>query len=404
MLFPHSAEELGGSGVMDQFRINWQLIALTVVAGQALLFALVLLIQNRGNRKANTCLALVVLLLVWHHADFIANTSFWYQSFPYLFTPHYVSWFLFGPLVYLYIRFVLEPEYKPNPGYYWAFLPALISFVNYFGLYALDKDSKVRMIKETVILNTPGGLHYFDPIIPRDVVFTAQTVFLAGFLVICFRLLRHAGRHPGKGRKDLASADLRWLGFVLISFTLAVVISNFYFQAIWLTPVISIGQSVYLYVAPLTVLLILLEVRAFLRPEVYAQDRKVRTAERKYRKSLLSEQEEKVIISRLKKYMEHQKAYLDSELRIGSLSKQLDIPVNHLSQAINQQLQQNFFEFVNTYRVSEARQIIESPRTPKLNLLNIAIEAGFNNKTTFLNAFRKTFQMSPSEYKKSLQQ
>jgi len=276
--------------------------------------------------------------------------------------------------------------------------------VNYYGLYALDKVSKVRMIKESVILNTPGGLRYFDPVIPRDAVFAAQAVFLAGFLVICFRMLRRAGRQLDKDCNDGSAADLRWLGFVLISFTLAVVISNFYFQAIWLASIISIGRSVYLYVAPLTLLLILLEVRAFLRPEVYARDRVVRRAEKKYRNSPLSEQEEKDIISRLKKCMEQDKAYLDSELRIGSLSKQLDIPVNHLSQAINQQLQQNFFEFINSYRVTEARQIIESPSIPNLNLLNIALETGFNNKTTFLNAFRKSFQMTPSEYKKSLQQ
>jgi len=388
---------------MDQFRINGQLIALTVVAGQALLFAAVLFFQNRGNRKANTCLALMVLLLIWHHADFIANTSFWYQDFPYLFTPNYVSWFLFGPLIYLYIRYALEPGYRPKSVFYWTFLPALISFLNYFGLYALDKDTKVQMIRETVILNLPASRLYFEPLIPRDLIFAVQGIFLVTFLLVCFNLLWRAGRRQTSDRGGHAAVDLRWLRFVLISFTLAVVISNFYFQAIWLSAIISIGRSVYLYVAPLTLLLVLLEVRAFLRPEVYAQDRLHPQSTPKYRNSPLSDPEEKAIVARLKKYMEQNKAYLDGDLRIGRLSKQLGIPVNHLSQAINRQLQQNFFEFINSYRVNEARHILEDPEAPDLNLLNIALETGFNNKTTFLNAFRKSFRMSPSEYKKSLQ-
>jgi AraC-like DNA-binding protein len=107
---------------------------------------------------------------------------------------------------------------------------------------------------------------------------------------------------------------------------------------------------------------------------------------------------------KLKNFMLEHEPYLDEALRISSLSRQLDIPVNHLSQAINSQLQQNFFEFVNGYRVDTARRIIDRSDLSDLNLLDIAMESGFNNKTTFLNAFKKCLNMSPSAYKKSLQQ
>ncbi len=82
----------------------------------------------------------------------------------------------------------------------------------------------------------------------------------------------------------------------------------------------------------------------------------------------------------------------------------LDIPVNHLSQAINQHLGKSFTELVNEYRVLEAQKLLRQDVECEGNLLHVALEAGFNNKTSFLNAFKKNLQMSPSKYQKSLQQ
>jgi len=260
------------------------------------------------------------------------------------------------------------------------------------------------MIRDTVIHNSSSAVPYFSPFIPRDVVFVGQAVFLAIFLLLCFRLIHRAGREPHTAGYTSDHSRLRWLSFVLISFTASVLISNFYLRAIWMYSLVPIGRSVYLYVAPLTLLLVLLEVRAFLRPEVYTHERFAQKLVRKYRNSRLGELQEKAIIARLRSHMEQHKSYLDSELRISSLSEELNVPVNHLSQAINHQLQQNFFEFTNSYRVAEARRLMESPNAPDLNLLNIALETGFNNKTTFLNAFRKTLNMSPSGYRRLVKQ
>jgi AraC-like DNA-binding protein len=67
-----------------------------------------------------------------------------------------------------------------------------------------------------------------------------------------------------------------------------------------------------------------------------------------------------------------------------------------LSQVINQELDKNFYELINDYRISEAVRIIESK--PKKQVVDLIYECGFNNKVSFYKAFKKRMQMTPKEY------
>lgn len=390
---------------MEDFRLNWQLIGLLMVSGQALLFALILLLQRRGNRQANAVLSLLVLILLWHHLDFIINTSFWYQVFPYLYTPHYVSWFLLGPLVFLYIKYLLQPQYRMEVWVKLSFLPAAMAMVNYFGLYTMESGAKVEMIRQTVILNQSALGDFFEPVIQGSVVFTAQLLVFAIFLGAGIHALRQPRQSSSSPQQNEPDIRTRWLYFVLVTFAIAATVANFFMRAIWISPIQGLSDSIYLSIAPFTLFLVILETGAFLHPEVYtgvSVFSSLKGRVEKYTNSSLNEEEVAAIVARLKNFMVSERPFLDSELRINRLSKELDVPVNHLSQVINQELNKNFSEFVNSYRVEEARKIIAAQKHCKLNLLEVALEVGFNNKTSFLNAFKKNLQMSPSSYKKSL--
>lgn len=388
---------------MEEFRFNWQLIGLLLVSGQGLLFLVVLLLQRRSNRRANLVLASLVALLLWHHVDFIINTSFWYQVFPYLYTPNYLSWFLFGPLVYLYIKYLLEPDYQPGLLVKLSFLPAVISAANYFGLYTMDTTTKVELIKRTAILNETELSTFFEPAIHGSIIFTGQLLVLSAALASCVYELRRAASLKGIDRDRQLSWNLRWLYFVVAAFTVAAMISNFYFRAIWVAPVLTL-DTLYLYIAPLTVFLVILETRAFLQPETYTRLSAQEESVGKYLNSTLSDKELQQIVNRLQDHMAENSPYLQSDLRIAHLSRDLHIPVNHLSQAINQKLGKSFTELINQYRISEAQKILDADRSCEVNLLAVALEVGFNNKTSFLNAFKKNLEMSPSSYLRSLQQ
>ncbi|PQA92033.1 hypothetical protein B0A69_16575 [Chryseobacterium shigense] len=93
--------------------------------------------------------------------------------------------------------------------------------------------------------------------------------------------------------------------------------------------------------------------------------------------------------------------YLDEDLSLLKLSQQLEVSTHQLSQVINQNLNTNFYQLVNSYRVEEVKKKLKDPQFSKFSILGIAFESGFNSKSTFNKIFKEETGMTPSEYKKS---
>jgi AraC-like DNA-binding protein len=98
--------------------------------------------------------------------------------------------------------------------------------------------------------------------------------------------------------------------------------------------------------------------------------------------------------------MEHDKLFLDNELGLPGIAEKLGISIHDTSYLINEVTGSNFYNFVNKYRVEEAKNLLASASLEKLNILGIAFAAGFNSKTAFNTAFKKWTGVSPSEYAK----
>jgi len=102
----------------------------------------------------------------------------------------------------------------------------------------------------------------------------------------------------------------------------------------------------------------------------------------------------------LSNLMQEKKPYQDMELTLFSLSKQLKIHPNHLSQIINQHRNQNFFDYINEQRVNDVKDALLSDKYDNHSLLGVAHEFGFSSKASFNRAFKKFTGMTPSEFKK----
>lgn len=117
----------------------------------------------------------------------------------------------------------------------------------------------------------------------------------------------------------------------------------------------------------------------------------------KYKNSALSLSASEAIFSAVKVIMESEKIYRNSELKLSTLADQLGFSSNHISQVINERTNNNFSDFINSYRINEAKKLIlEAKEKPVF--IEIAYDVGFNNKTSFNNAFKKLTQQSPSEF------
>jgi AraC-like DNA-binding protein len=102
-------------------------------------------------------------------------------------------------------------------------------------------------------------------------------------------------------------------------------------------------------------------------------------------------------------YMDVNKPYRRSDLTLPELASELTMASHHLSQVINQHCQQNFFDFINTYRVKEIQQKLLTPQYGHLKIEEIAFESGFNSKSAFNAAFKKMTHLTPSQYRKARQ-
>lgn len=105
---------------------------------------------------------------------------------------------------------------------------------------------------------------------------------------------------------------------------------------------------------------------------------------------------------KLKNYMVEKKPFLNSSLTIQEVSGEIEIPVRELSLLINHQLGQHFYDFVNTYRIEHAMNILKDETKSKVTVLEILYEVGFNSKSSFNTAFKKHTGTTPTLYRKGL--
>jgi AraC-like DNA-binding protein len=116
----------------------------------------------------------------------------------------------------------------------------------------------------------------------------------------------------------------------------------------------------------------------------------------KYLKSGLTTADAKVLYEQLVDHVEGTQAFLEPDLSLGSLARDLGHSTNHVSQVINQFEERNFHDFINARRVEAACARLQDAQDA--NLLELAMDVGFNSKSSFNRAFRKFAGVTPSEY------
>ena len=101
---------------------------------------------------------------------------------------------------------------------------------------------------------------------------------------------------------------------------------------------------------------------------------------------------------RLQQLLETQKPYLAADLSLPVLAEQIGLSTHELSYVLNEGVGVNFFQFINAYRVEEAKRLLCSPQHQHLSIVGIAFEAGFSSKTTFNTTFKKVTGLTPSQF------
>lgn len=110
----------------------------------------------------------------------------------------------------------------------------------------------------------------------------------------------------------------------------------------------------------------------------------------------VNKQETDQLIGQLKAYMSAEKPYTDPNLKSAHVAQQLNLSTHELSRLINDHLDKTFTDFINEYRIEEAKLLIAE--NSRYTLEAIGNQCGFNSKSAFYKAFKKFQGTTPGKY------
>ncbi len=108
----------------------------------------------------------------------------------------------------------------------------------------------------------------------------------------------------------------------------------------------------------------------------------------------------KLLVSQLNLIMTNEKLFTEPDLKLSKVAKTLDISAHELSKLINDNMGKNFTDFINEYRIKEAKQLIQNNSLYTIEA--IGNQSGFNSKSAFYKAFKKFTNITPAKYKSQL--
>ena len=349
---------------------------------QGILVALLLFFKKSIQKHSNAIWGFFLILFsfyliicAWYWYDPQSNFS---QSLSDVFL---LPLSLFGPLFYCYVRsLVLKKPIGPSDWYH--LIPFVLVFANFSRFFFLPLETKIAVNENDKLLDYVW--------ISDHISYNILVILLLGYSVYT---LIHFKRHY---QQDDEMKN--WLVLITSCFIVFAVNWPLYYL-LYAVGILSmkadygIGFSMIFFIGMTTYF-------GFFHSSVFeGKALKKVFPILKYKNSGLSKQVMNDFKVRLQDEMEKNALYLDSELRLKDLASRLSISRHHASQIINESFGVSFYEYVNQFRIQEAKKLLEDMDSNDLNITDIAFKSGFNNRVSFYNTFRKHFGVTPSEYR-----
>ncbi len=121
-----------------------------------------------------------------------------------------------------------------------------------------------------------------------------------------------------------------------------------------------------------------------------------------YKNSSLTPEKRELYESLVLSYMTTEKPYINPDMTQSNLASQIGISSHHFSEVLYYKMEQNFYNFINSYRVLEAQKLMEKDENKDVKILAFAFDSGFKSKTSFNRAFKNHTGLTPSEYRNKL--
>ncbi len=365
--------------------LDW--VSLVILSGSAVGFFLALVLFNirRPPRLSHQLLGGFIAAYSLSNTGSFLSHSGLVVLHPHLFGLFMPAVMLVGPFLYLYVLSLTVPGFRLKRAHALHLLPFLITEALFLAFFYFRSAAS----KADFIAGNQAGLW---PVI-FEISLWARIPVLLGYLAISGLALRTYARTVRENFSALERVSLNWLKLLVAAYGVGFV------------AVISLAQAdvpdTILHIAE-TIIILVIGLRGMTQPEIFSRDLTSSGVARppvKYERSALTAEQAERAERLLLAVMENDKLYLKDDLSLADLAAKIGMASSYVSQVLNERLSKSFYDFVNGYRIEEARRILRDPRRGDQKILSVAFDCGFASKAAFNRVFKRHCGLTPTEYK-----
>ena len=358
------------------------------------IFAFYLFSIKKGRFFSNRILAFYFLLgsfklfaeYSWQYAEYLL------PDFAFIFTIGDGTAFFFGPLLYFYTRSIIEKNFKFRLIHLLNIIPYLAFLtVTIFKFHLNDNQTKVELIYT-------GAAIGYEFVIASLLTIDLQVII---YTILSLSLIKKNNTELKKYYSSTRELNLSWLKLIFAGFITfyGIEIISFVLYKLLQIPAFIPGLIGIILNFVVLIFIVLIIFNGLKNPQLFAAA-ETEEEKKKYKSSKLTESDSYKYLMQLEALMKSEKPYLNPSVSLSEIANELNIPQRHLSQIINEKLEKNFYDFVNNYRIDEAKNLLINPKHSKKTVLEILYDSGFNSKSVFNTTFKKLTGLTPTEFRK----
>ena len=369
---------------------------LLVIAVFESLFLLILVLSKKNKEKPDWLLGSILFInaltifLSWMEMYNRRNG----YPFPFFINSSTPLILLHGPALWLYVKSLTSAKFTLKPKYLIHALPFFILFT-FLSLvfYSLPPEDKILSDSQQL----------FQQRLSYPITIFAILIFTQSYIISS---LLHIKRYKQKAKIFFSSLDhfnLKWLRFVLFS-------AMVFYATISGTYILDYCLSIFPYkmlqligFTIASVYILVLGFQGLKQGNIFSSHKSENippVQPQNQQKPLLKKEE--IFVTTLLQHMNDKEPFLNPDLTLGTLAKELSVTPEFLSDILNGHLKSNFFDFTNQFRIEKFKALCKTNKKEKLTLIAIAYECGFNSKATFNRVFKKRVGMTPGEYSRQV--
>ena len=376
---------------MQKHIFNIHDVILFMTVAECILLVIFQAILPVKNQLANRLLSLFLIsiavssacIMVLWNDDVSLFTVFDETLLPYFLV---ATQLLKGPLLLFYVIALTEDAFKFTRRHLLHLLPILIALGWLLVFHIDSSDLRFKTLGQTENeRQVANSVWHFIKIMP---------FFYALAAVNCVRLYRISlhNQYSNFSPTEPTWLNILSLGFLFTwSFSILVhVVAN--------TIALNLPQVSDLFGITENYIIFILINALFINSVVHTH--KLLTTKPETAKDKADEKLTDSAIQKVQLGMDVQKLFLKQNLNIDEFSKRINLPVKEVSAVINKHYGTNFFEFMNSYRVEEAKRLLGDAQHADMTVMDVLLHAGFNSKSAFHRFFNRLVGMSPTEFRK----